>query len=147
MLRKLGLAVVVLLSWGADGCGRTELDSGLDTTYVVAGAAGRAGTTTGSGGMSGASPALTPIQCGSGACTPGKEICCVQRGRRRDGQTCISAGSPCESGVILCASNADCPASAPRCCPSEGSGVCAAAACPVDQEGQQGPEGEGAGAD
>jgi hypothetical protein len=206
MSRMLVLVAVVFpLTIGAQGCGRSELDPGFGTTNVTTGVpandgvagtgvgadpgggtAGHSGSTTGHGGSGGAggashSPALIP--CGDGACTPGTEICCVQRVNHRSRETCISAKTSCESGasiaciassscgagqvccesllvsatmclapqscltepgVILCGTNADCPGLAPHCCQTEGTGICAAQACPAGS-GQQGPDGQGVG--
>jgi len=110
-------------------CGRTGLDQGFDTTNVTAGnagaavgvsgigngesgAAGNVGDTSGQGGGAGNSarpPTAMAIPCGDSACTPGAQICCLQRGRRRDSATCIDANASCDSGASIgCLTAASC---------------------------------------
>ena len=200
-MRRTHLLMVAWLGLvlGAAGCGRSELDAPFGTTYATTGSAanvdptgtgtaGNGGTGSGAGGAPGVPPgastppSLTPIPCGDTVCKPGIQICCVQRSRRQQTETCIGANASCDSGasigcvgsgscgagticcesllspmtmcvtaqacvvepgVILCDVSSDCPASAPHCCQTEGTGICAAQACPAG--GQQGPDGVGVG--
>jgi hypothetical protein len=64
----------------------------------------------------------------STACGSGQGCCADLLGST----TSCSAPEACirAPGVLLCASNADCPSIAPRCCQAMDLGICSAQACP-----------------
>jgi hypothetical protein len=109
--------ILLAIAVSVCACGRSELDLASGSTiYATTGAAGSNGGATSGGsqpsptsagqgggvaGASGVVTALTPIPCGDSACTPGTQTCCVQRGRRQNVETCISAKSSCDSGASI----------------------------------------------
>jgi len=89
------------------------------------------------------------------SCDSGASLGCVSGDSCGAGQVCceslLASATMCltpevcvvQPGVILCAADADCPRTASHCCQAEGSGICAAQACPVG--GGAGPGGTGSG--
>jgi hypothetical protein len=120
------------------GCGRTELDlagggtipvtTGSPNETTTPGQSGGAGSPGSSAAGEGAgrppaiagaagSPAPTPIPCGNGACTAGKQICCLSGSGRRRQETCIDAGATCPQDAVslACVDGSSC-ATGTVCC-------------------------------
>jgi hypothetical protein len=89
------------------------------------------------------------------SCDSGATLGCISGDSCGAGQVCCESllapatmcvtpeGCFVQPGVILCAADSDCPATASHCCQADGSGICASQTCPVG--GQGGPEGTGTG--